>query len=79
MLGLCDGAVFMAKKIWMRPGGFSRKAGQVVWGRQWLTLCSICFFCRTRMLLRIVTEEKVENYRNLIMKGEAMCVGFGSY
>jgi len=22
MLGLCVGAVFMAKKIWMRPGGF---------------------------------------------------------
>lgn len=21
-VGLCDGAVFMANKIWMRPGGF---------------------------------------------------------
>jgi len=30
------------------------------------------------MFLRIATEGKVENYRNLIMEGEAPCVGFGS-
>ena len=50
-------AGFMAKKIWMRPGGFFRKAGQVVWVRQWLPLCSICFF-RNGMFFRIVTEEE---------------------
>ena len=31
------------------------------------------------MFLRIVAEMEVEIYRNLIMKGEARCVGFGSY
>jgi len=30
------------------------------------------------MSLRMVTEEKVESYRNLIMEGDATCVGFGS-
>lgn len=42
-----------------------------VWGRQWLTLCSICFFDRTKMFLRMVSEEKVEIYRNLILEDDA--------
>jgi len=45
MSGLCVGAVFMPNKIWMRRVGF-------VWGHQWLTLCSICFFAGTKCLLR---------------------------
>lgn len=40
-------------------------------GRQWLTLCSICFFDQTKMFLRMVSEEKVEIYRNLILEGDA--------
>jgi len=61
MLGLCVGAVFMTNKIWMRPGGF-------VWGRQWLTLCSIYFFCRTKMSFLMGKEKKVESIRKQKMK-----------
>jgi excisionase family DNA binding protein len=48
-LGLC---------LWLKIFGCVRVG--FVWGRQWLTLGSICFFCRTKMFLRMVTEGEVE-------------------
>lgn len=39
--------------------------------RQWLTLCSICFFDVKRIFLRTGSEEKVEIFRKLILEDDA--------
>ncbi len=42
--------------LWLKKFGCDRVG--FAWGRQWLTLCSICFFRRNGMIIRMVTEKK---------------------
>ena len=44
MMALCAGAVFMAKKIWMRPGGYSAVAPMANFV-EYLFLISFCDDC----------------------------------